>query len=519
MFDKILYFVDNYTFLGGAANTLLRQAILMKHFGKAIQVAVSGDKTGKTCEDYINICQKENIPVYKLDFVVSNRPDNIDVFSILECYEEIEDFIRRQSPDIVHSVQLNPTVEFACRTLRIPHVMDIYQAMPEFFVFQYADIFSQYHICDSEYYASFWHRYLGTKSYCVRTVAAKGNQNRREICIEKIRFICVGSMSEWKNQMEVIKAFELALDNGIKGRLQFWGNCDSEYAGLCGRYIADHNLQDYITINGFTDNMDKVYQDSDVLICGSRNESYPNVISEAFAYGMIIITTPVAGVPEVVKDKENGYLCKGYTAQDIANGIGDFYGDVTTGRINRIINNAERTYQKRHSYEAVTYQLVNVYEEIQTDYKGQGEHAYKIEEFAKEFKDIKECLLNNPAMAVNEKFIKSNLWKIYYVIKALRGAVLGKHKKLYIWGTGKYGRMYKEIMCMLADDIGISGFIDSFKTGSCMGYKIFSPNDIWKGEKNVLLIGLADNRGVMQELDVRGYQYGTDYFVFGQMPW
>ena len=519
MFDKIVYFMDNYAMLGGAANTLLRQAVLMKHLGKDIRVAVSGYGTGVVCENYVNVCKKENIPVYELDYSVSNRPDKIDVFSVMKCYEKVKDFIKEQKPEIVHSVQLNPTVELACRELSVPHIMNIYQIMPEFFAFHYADIFAHYHICDSVYYASLWHWYLGTGSYCVRTVAKRGTRKKQDININSIQFICVGSLGEWKNQLQVIKAFELAVRNGINGRLQLWGHSNSDYANQCRKYIIDNRLQDYIKINGFSNDMEKIYQDSDVLICGSMNESYPNVISEALANDVIVVSTPVAGVPEVIKDRENGYLCKGYMAEDIAASIEAFHEDVKTGHIYRVLSNAGKTYETLHSHNAVTCQLMNAYEEILIDYETQKKSAYRIEDLEIEFKDTADRLLKHRNMLKNENFVITNIWKIYFVIKSLKEMTAGQQKRGYIWGTGKYGQLYKEILYLFAPDIKLTGFIDSYRTGQYMNYRIFSPDDIPDDKKNVILVGVSDNKDIIQILDRHGYQYGTDYFVFGEIPW
>lgn len=177
--------MDNYATLGGAAHTLLRQAVLMKNAGKEICVVVSKYGIEKVCDDYLNICASENISVYELDYSVANQPERVDVFSVIENYENVTGFIKEQNPDIVHSVQLNPTVELACRALKIPHVMNIYQAIPEFFEFEYTDIFPHYHICDSNYYADFWSKYLNTRSYCVRTVAQAGGKSKHQLIQNK----------------------------------------------------------------------------------------------------------------------------------------------------------------------------------------------------------------------------------------------------------------------------------------------------------------------------------------------
>lgn len=57
---------------------------------------------------------------------------------------------------------------------------------------------------------------------------------------------------------------------------------------------------------------------SDILIVPSRKESLPNALLEGFDFGLPAICTSVGGIPEVVKDGLNGYLCDNEDAECIA---------------------------------------------------------------------------------------------------------------------------------------------------------------------------------------------------------
>lgn len=519
MIHRILYFMDNYRSLGGAANTLLRQTILMRHIGKNVIVAVSRYGINQVCEDYLTICARENIPIYEQKFSVANQPEGVSLFSILENYDEIKAFIEFQKPDIVHSVQLNPTVELVCRELKIPHVMNIYQALPEFFVFRYPDIFARFHICDSLCYAAFWQKYVKTKSYCVRTMAQRGKKREKDDFAENLRFVCVGQLCERKNQLEVIKAFSLAVNRGLKGILKIWGHADSSYADKCQKYISDHMLGNYISIKGFSQDLENIYQECDALICGSISESYPNVISEALANEVVVITTPVAGVPEIIRDRENGYLCKGYSAECIADKIMVFEKDMRTGAIKEIWSHADDTYASVHSPKVVTESLIKTYEAILSEYRQESCPLYTIENLKEEFRETIDCFWKYRDKFTDEAFIKMNLWKIHFVVLCLKRKELNKNQGFYIWGTGKLGGYYKEIVEIFAPDIRISGFIDSYKTGDYMGYQIVPPEDILKGSKKTILIGVFRAEGIIETLRKSDYRYGTDYFKFEQIPW
>lgn len=193
--------------------------------------------------------------------------------------------------------------------------------------------------------------------------------------------------------MEVIKAFGQALRQGLNGKLELWGHVGSTYADMCQQYIVEEHLQDSIVIKGFTEDMDTVYQNSDVLICGSTSESYPNVISEALANSVVVISTPVAGVPEIIKEKENGYLCKGYRALDIMESIFECWNDIRVGKIDRILESANSTYESVHSSKAVMQGLAECYEKIIAEYSSTTVSQYMIENLKMNLRVQLGCML------------------------------------------------------------------------------------------------------------------------------
>lgn len=513
--EKIIYFMDHYPNFGGAANTLLGQAVLMKRAGKTVVVVVSS--WWKVCEEYLKICEREGIQVYELCYCVASQPESVDVLSLLEHYDEVKSFLKEHLPDVVHSVQINPAVELACRELEIPHIMNIYQVLPEFFEFEYADIFPKYHICDSLYYADLWNKCLGTRSYCIRTVAEGEKRRKYSYRTENFVFVCVGQLCERKNQLEVIKAFELAVKSyGLKGRLQLWGYREMLYAESCRQYITERKLQDYIEIKGFIEDMEMVYEDSDVLICGSTSESYPNVISEALAHGLIVISTPVAGVPEVIRNRENGYLSMGYKAEDIADCIKRFCEDAKTGSLENIMENGRVTYEKTHSPDAVTLKLLRCYEKIFIEYS--AENRYTIHDFKHDFMGVVDRFYKYKDCFTDCNYVKASLWKINYVINLLKK--FGNERNCYIWGTGKYGKVYKEILDVFAPELKIAGFMDSYVRGQFLGHKIIEPKEVLDNNENVILVGIITNRNeVFDTLDKNGFHYNDDYFTLEPLLW
>lgn len=430
---KLMYFMDNDQVLGGAAHTLLRQAELMKMAGHDVLIVLDNG-AGKLCEAYEIFCRQRHMEILCMPLCVVSQPEDIDIWFVLEYFEETKQKIEEEKPDILHSVQINTTVEFVARELNIPHVMNIYPALSDFFLVNYIDVFPQYHICDSQYYADAWNKYIGTKSVCIRTVADRGTGSRRRLKAGSVlKCICVGEVYRQKNQLSVIMACHKALQGGIRLKLDIYGNySENSYGEECMNYIKKNNLTDCIELKGFCSNMPPIYQESDVLLCGSTRESYPNVISEALASETVVISTPVAGVPEIIRDRKNGYLCKGYTVEDIYEKILDVSRDIESGEIHEVVQNATETYERVHSSESVTDKLEKYYQWIVSDCG--REKRISIEELKRIFAEIFSTYYRNELLFSNKTEIQKKLWYLYHIHDRFSKQIKEK-RVFYIWGT------------------------------------------------------------------------------------
>lgn len=75
-------------------------------------------------------------------------------------------------------------------------------------------------------------------------------------------------------------------------------------------YIKTHHLEDIIEYKGWVDGDEKtqLLNQSDVFVLPSYYEGVPISLLEGFSYHLPAITTPVGGIPEILKDGENGIL-------------------------------------------------------------------------------------------------------------------------------------------------------------------------------------------------------------------
>lgn len=64
-----------------------------------------------------------------------------------------------------------------------------------------------------------------------------------------------------------------------------------------------------------------VYSSADVFVIPSEQENFPNTILEAAACGTPSVAFSVGGIPEIIKDRQNGYLARPFDCHELAEGI------------------------------------------------------------------------------------------------------------------------------------------------------------------------------------------------------
>jgi glycosyltransferase involved in cell wall biosynthesis len=507
---KIAYFLDFWNCFGGSNNLLLQHANLMQQAGHKVHVILPCNEQGETLDEYRKRCRIYDLKYECLFFRVAISVRSVDIINVLDVYEKVLDFIKKQDVDFLHSVQLNVAVELAARELNLPHLMSVYQIEENAFRTKYPDIFAHYHSCDSLLYSGIWGGGLGISSRCIRqstNIAYRERTNADDITI-----IMVGLLSKHKNQLLGIKAIERLVEKRIQIRLNICGNTNTVYAQECMEYVSEHHLENVVRFEGFVSSIAEQLYMADAFLCVSRDESFPFSIVEAMASGLPIITVPVAGVPEVIRDGNNGYLSKGYTEDDVCDAIQRFIWDRDNKDLHKITRASRQTYEEFGNAEVVTRQLNDYYSFILKDYID-ANVRYSIQDLRKDFGQLRTKFHFMKDDFENAERTSKMLWSLWICLSGLIQNNVTE-KRFYIWGAGVYGRSLYEAAQVLQRYM-ISGYVDSIQKGECMGLRILTPQQYLQLDNVIVLIAVygIDKQEIVEFLESHGKGFKRDYYI------
>jgi colanic acid/amylovoran biosynthesis glycosyltransferase len=122
------------------------------------------------------------------------------------------------------------------------------------------------------------------------------------------RLVCVGRLCEQKGQLLLVEAAQRLAAKGIKFELVLVG--DGEMRTEIEELVAQQQLQGVVRITGriASEQVREEMMAARALVLASFGEGLPMVIMEAMALKRPIISTFVAGIPELVIAGEHGWL-------------------------------------------------------------------------------------------------------------------------------------------------------------------------------------------------------------------
>lgn len=476
----IAYFFDSIHFIGGAATILLSQAKLMSDIYKTI-IIIPCDENGITNEDYVVRCERYGLEYVKAKYKVSTDFRHIDIVQAQEDVEQIKKILNEYEVTFIHSIQLNVAVEIAARQLHIPHLMTVYQLRAEEFEVDYVHLYPKFHMCDSLLYSNMWREKLGIESRCIRSSAPKDEiALKEEYKAKRINVLLMGVIGKRKNQLAAIKIIEKCIEQYDVHLILAGGVADEVYEQQCKDYVVENKLENYVSFLGHVSNVEDILKQSDIYICASADESFPVSIIEAITYDLTIVSTPVAGVPELLVDGVNSFISSDFEDESIYEAVVRCIQSREDGSIQKIHKSAHELWETHFRKESVRNQL-NEYYNFVIKHTVYQENEIIPQTVMQEICERYECLKR---CGGNEILLQRCLYD-NFVRKHIEGSCV------YIWGAGVFGECAYELVKQIDRNVTIVAYVDKNKKGTFHEYPIITPEEIDMSKADHVLLAFA----------------------------
>jgi glycosyltransferase involved in cell wall biosynthesis len=185
---------------------------------------------------------------------------------------------------------------------------------------------------------------------------------RRQLGIPSGRLVvgAIGRLSAEKGFDLLIRAADRLMESGFDLEVLIAGDGDEE-ARLRG-LIDDLGRSDRIRLLGFRADARALYQAMDVFALSSLREGLPNVLLEAMAMEVPVVATRIAGIPRLIRDRENGLLVEAGSAEALAPALARLLRD--DGLRTRYGREGRRTIETRYSFRVRMEKIRTIYDEL-----------------------------------------------------------------------------------------------------------------------------------------------------------
>lgn len=135
-------------------------------------------------------------------------------------------------------------------------------------------------------------------------------RRRKGIAPDAVVVLVMGVFEERKGQAWLAEAFARVAAVHPRALLVMVGDHPSPYSTTVHDVIAARGLADRVRTVPITPDTWEWYGLADVFACASDIESLPRSMLEAMAFGCPVLSTEVAGIPELINDGVTGWLVR-----------------------------------------------------------------------------------------------------------------------------------------------------------------------------------------------------------------
>jgi glycosyltransferase involved in cell wall biosynthesis len=179
------------------------------------------------------------------------------------------------------------------------------------------------------------------------------------------RLIYIGGIMKRKGLLDLLQTLKALIDQGINFRLDIVGGIvEANYSEKINEFIIDNSLTSNVVFHGWLSQQQitKLYQQVQILVLPSYQETLPVCISEALAAGRVVVATNVGGVAEMIENGKSGYLYEKGDIKTLTYILSDLY--LNTNLYHSISAQARKSALQKYSPVNIAEQTLHFYKQI-----------------------------------------------------------------------------------------------------------------------------------------------------------
>lgn len=178
-------------------------------------------------------------------------------------------------------------------------------------------------ICLSSHWKDVFSGFKIKQLFVVTNAVTTPDKNEYDVTATSITFI--GFVEDKKGIFDLLSAIKLLIPSH-EFILEICGSGDDK---RLLNTMKQNGLEKYVRFHGWIGEKekDKILRRTAVFVLPSYAEALPMVLLEAMSYGIPVVTTPVGGIPELIKDVENGMMVPPGNVEMLAKSINILLSD------------------------------------------------------------------------------------------------------------------------------------------------------------------------------------------------
>ncbi|HXJ84312.1 MAG TPA: glycosyltransferase, partial [Candidatus Methylomirabilis sp.] len=288
---------------------------------------------------------------------------------------ELQALLERVSPALVHTLGVLPLVGQVSASLGLPHVASLYAVPDEASWHEAPGSHRVVNHSDSLRYAARWREWLGSEKFCAREPVPQASIDlglRRHLetlgadppprSAGSTRIVVAAPFREGGGQLEAIGAATALKRRGLACELLLCGNTepDPDYLQRCRQRIEIAGLSAHVALHGAVHDWLPPLENADLVLSPATWGDFPLAMKDAMAIGVLVVATPVGGVPEIVLDGVSGILCADGSAEAIADALARAIA-LSPDERRRIVEQARRVARSEFHPQRAASDLLDMY--------------------------------------------------------------------------------------------------------------------------------------------------------------